>query len=76
MAQIGDKIRIISMQGESHYNGKVGIINHIGKDCDGMTYYRGTWGGLSVYPDTDKDAGGDVRYPVCRGNRCFCAALP
>ena len=48
MAKLGDKIRIISMQGEPHYNGKVGIINHIGKDCDGQTYYRGTWGGLSV----------------------------
>lgn len=53
MAKIGDKIRIICMEGEPNYDGKVGIINHIGKDCDGMVYYRGTWGGLSVYPETD-----------------------
>ncbi len=54
MAKIGDKIRIIRMDGEPHYNGAEGVINHIGKDCDGMTYYRGTWGGLSVYPATDE----------------------
>ena len=54
MAKLGDKIRIISMEGEPHYSGKEGIINHIGTDCDGLTYYRGTWGGLSVYPHSDK----------------------
>ena len=53
MAKIGDKIRIISMQGEPQYFGAEGVITHIGTDCDRMTYYRGTWGGLSVYPETD-----------------------
>lgn len=51
--KVGDKIRIISMEGEPQYSNKEGTITLIGKDCDGLTYYRGTWGGCSVYPDKD-----------------------
>lgn len=54
MCEIGDKIKITYMEGEPQYTGKEGIISDIGKDCDGETYYRGSWGGLLVYPSVDK----------------------
>jgi len=53
MANIGDKIKIISMDGEPHYSGKEGKITFIGRDFDNELYYRGTWGGCSVYPFKD-----------------------
>ena len=52
--KVGDKIKIIYMEGEPQYAGTEGEIEHIGKDYEGKTYYRGTWGGCSVYPDVDK----------------------
>jgi len=52
--KVGDKIKIIYMEGEPQYAGAQGEIEHIGKDYEGKTYYRGTWGGCSVYPDVDK----------------------
>ena len=51
--EVGDKIRIIHMNGEPQYDGVEGEVTHIGKDCDGQPYYRGTWGGCSVYPRLD-----------------------
>ena len=53
MCKIGDQIRIISMSGEPQYSGKEGTITFIGRDCDNELYYRGTWGGCSVYPFID-----------------------
>ncbi len=53
-AKVGDRIRIVRMNGEPHYTGKVGVVLTIGKDCDGDEFLRGTWGGLSVYPKTDE----------------------
>ena len=53
MLKIGDKIRIISMNGEPHYSGREGEITFIGRDFDNEIYYRGTWGGCSVYPFVD-----------------------
>ena len=52
--EIGDKIRIIDMKNEPQYAGKEGVIKEVGKDCYGDLFYRGTWGGCSVYPRVDK----------------------
>ena len=49
MANIGDKIQILDMQGELNYFGKVGIITHI----DDIGQLHGTWGGLAVIPGVD-----------------------
>ena len=54
MAKVGDRIRIIRMDGEPQYTGKVGVVELVGKDCAGDEYLRGTWGGLSVYPKIDE----------------------
>lgn len=47
--KIGDKIRIIIMQGEPQYTGKEGIIEYI----DGAGQIHGTWGGCALIPDED-----------------------
>lgn len=47
--EIGQKIRIISMEGEPQYSGKEGVINHI----DSIGQLHGTWGGLAVQPERD-----------------------
>lgn len=49
MYKIGDKIRIINMKGEDHYNGREGIIEYI----DGLDQLHGTWGGLAIIPEED-----------------------
>lgn len=49
MYKIGDKIRIIDMKGENHYNGREGVIEHI----DGLDQLHGTWGDLAVVPEED-----------------------
>ena len=49
MAKVGQKIRIIDMDGEPHYTGREGVITHI----DDMGQLHGTWGGLAVVPETD-----------------------
>jgi len=49
MYKIGDRIRIISMKGEDHYNGREGIIEYI----DGLDQLHGTWGGLAIIPEED-----------------------
>jgi len=46
----GRKMRILHMDGEPQYTGKEGVITKV--QCDGS--WRGTWGGLSVYPDEDE----------------------
>lgn len=52
MANIGDKIRIIYLQGElsDRYSGREGIVESI--DTHGKLH--GTWGRLSLIPDLDK----------------------
>jgi hypothetical protein len=47
--EIGQKIRIISMEGEPQYNGKEGVIDYI----DSIGQLHGTWGGLAVQPERD-----------------------
>ena len=48
--KIGDKIRIMDMKGESHYNGKEGVVEHI----DSMNQIHGSWGGLAIVPEEDE----------------------
>ena len=48
--KVGDKIRIIEMIGEPHYNGRVGVIESI----DDIGQLAGSWGGLRVHADEDK----------------------
>ena len=49
MVKVGQKIRILEMDGEPHYTGKEGVVKHI----DDMGQLHGTWGGLAVIPETD-----------------------
>jgi hypothetical protein len=50
MFKVGDRIRINQMKGESTYDGRVGIIQHI----DDQNQLHGTWGGLAVIPEVDQ----------------------
>lgn len=47
--KIGDKIRILHMDGEPHYAGKEGVIEHI----DDIGQLHGSWGGCAVIPGLD-----------------------
>ena len=47
--KIGDKIKIISMDGEPQYTGKEGIIEKI----DDMGQLHGNWGGCAIIPEID-----------------------
>lgn len=49
MAKVGDKIKIINMEGEPQYTGKEGVIEFI----DGIGQLHGTWGGCAVIPEAD-----------------------
>lgn len=49
MTKVGDKIRIIDMEGEPQYTGKEGIVQYI----DDIGQIHGTWGGCALIPDTD-----------------------
>ena len=46
---VGQKIRIISMEGESIYSERTGFITHI----DDLGQLHGTWGGCAVIPGVD-----------------------
>ncbi len=46
---IGDKIRIINMQGEPQYTGKEGIVQKI----DDAGQIHGSWGGCALIPYED-----------------------
>jgi len=48
--KIGDRVRIVYMDGEPQYEGKEGVVEHISKDPWGETAYYGTWGGCAIYP--------------------------
>jgi hypothetical protein len=45
----GKTIKIISMSGESNYDGKTGVVKFV----DGMGQLHGTWGGLALIPGED-----------------------
>jgi hypothetical protein len=49
-AKVGDKIRIIHMEGEPQYTGKEGIVEFI----DDAGQLHGSWGGLAILPDEDE----------------------
>lgn len=49
MVKVGDKIRIIYMNGEPHYSGKEGVVRRI----DDMGQIHGTWGGLALIEGED-----------------------
>ena len=49
MVKIGDKIKIIYMNGEPQYSGREGIVQHI----DDMGQIHGTWGGCALIPGED-----------------------
>lgn len=49
MAKVGDKIKIVNMEGEPQYKGKIGTILFI----DDLGHLHGTWGGCAIIPDSD-----------------------
>ena len=48
--KIGDKIKIIEMEGEPLYNGKEGFVISI----DSIGQIHGTWGGCALIEGVDK----------------------
>lgn len=50
MIKVGDKIKIIKMNDEPQYEGKIGIVQYI----DSMNQLHGTWGGLAIIPEVDE----------------------
>lgn len=46
---IGDKIKIIEMEGEPQYTGKIGIVEYI----DDIGQLHGSWGGLALLSEVD-----------------------
>lgn len=46
---IGDKLKIIRMEGEPQYCGLTGTVTVI----DSMGQIHGTWGGCALIPDVD-----------------------
>ena len=49
MVKVGDRIKIISMEGEPQYSGKTGVVIHI----DDIGQLHGTWGGCALIPGID-----------------------
>jgi hypothetical protein len=49
MANIGDWVRIIDMDGEPQYEGKEGVVDYI----DSLGQLHGTWGGCALIPGVD-----------------------
>lgn len=50
MEKVGDKIRIIKMDGEPQYTGRTGIV----KVIDDAGQLHGTWGGCAVIEGIDE----------------------
>ena len=50
MLKVGDKVRIIYMNGEPSYCGREGIVRSI----DDMGQIHGSWGGLAIIPGEDE----------------------
>jgi len=53
MLKVGDRIRIIDMDGEPQYSGREGTVTFISKDPWGDTQVHGTWGGCCLYLGKD-----------------------
>ena len=49
MIKVGDRIKIIDMDGEPHYAGREGTVTAI----DSMGQIHGDWGGCAVIPGVD-----------------------
>ena len=47
---VGDTIRIIHMEGEPHYKGRIGTVTHI----DDAGQIHGSWGGCAIIPGVDE----------------------
>ena len=47
--QVGDRIKIIKMNGEPQYTGKEGIVDRI----DDAGQIHGSWGGCALIPECD-----------------------
>ena len=47
--KVGDKIKIIKMEGEPQYTDREGIVTHI-DDADQL---HGTWGGCAIISEID-----------------------
>ena len=50
MVKVGDKIRIIRMNGEPQYSGKTGVVENI----DDIGQIHGSWGGCALIPCVDE----------------------
>lgn len=50
MVKVGDKIKIIFMDDEPSYSGKIGIVEHI----DDIGQIHGSWGGCALIPGVDQ----------------------
>lgn len=46
---IGDRIKIINMEGEPHYKDRDGVVTHI----DDAGQIHGTWSGCAIVPVID-----------------------
>lgn len=53
MVQVGQRVRIINMDGEPQYSGREGIVQRINRDPWGDTQIHGTWGGCCLYEGKD-----------------------
>lgn len=53
MVKVGDKIRILCMDGEPQYTGKEGVVEKITTDPWRDVRLEGTWGGCAVYINKD-----------------------
>lgn len=55
-AKIGDTVRIINMEGEPQYAGKIGVVTHINPAYPPLgilEQWHGTWGGCAIQPERD-----------------------
>ena len=50
MIKVGDKIKIIFMEGETSYSGKIGIVEHI----DDIGQIHDNRGGCALIPGVDR----------------------
>lgn len=48
--KVGDKVRIIRMEGEPLYSERTGVVEYI----DDAGQLHGTWGGLAIQPSRDE----------------------
>ena len=53
MVQVGQRVRIINMDGEPQYSGREGIVQRVNRDPWGDTQIHGTWGGCCLYEGKD-----------------------